>query len=387
MTNMSIPRSFVVNQFDRVSPSRYTSMKSCLLSEVFTASKNEPLLPPSPFAKLGSVIHKLLRAAGSGKLNVTVKENLDAAWREMISNSEETMIASALTRHLVPLSRSVPDLEVRKFRTFRKAFEIGNDVFRRGTSTYVKTSESKGTEVWIESRDGRLGGYIDCVTITNEGVILSEYKTGAVLDYRTRNDTREVKQSYEEQLKLYAYLYHDKFGVWPFRLEIVPLQRSPIEVLFEHKDAERLFEEATTYLLVANERIKKVKEGKAALPDLASPGPKHCRFCLFRPACSAYWIARRVEPDEKWPIDVRGYVKQVISLRNGKICVTLSETSNPESTVLTIRNLTKSTNRHPSLNHIESGTHIAIYGLKYHYQTGDYSETPYTFIHGAELGL
>ena len=123
--------SLVVKPFRRVSPSRYTAMQACLLREVWSASGNEPLLPPSPLAELGSLIHRLLEAAGRGQLNGGGNGKVDATWEELVSQSEKKMALSALRKHQIPLSRSIPDFEVRKLRACRRAAEIAAAPFVR----------------------------------------------------------------------------------------------------------------------------------------------------------------------------------------------------------------------------------------------------------------
>jgi len=106
-------KNLVVKQFRRVSPSRYTAMQACLLREVWIASGNKPLLPPSPLAELGSVIHRLLEAAGRGQLHSGRKEKVDATWDELVLDAERNMARSTLRQHQVPMSRSIPDFQVR----------------------------------------------------------------------------------------------------------------------------------------------------------------------------------------------------------------------------------------------------------------------------------
>lgn len=60
--------NLILKPIRRVLPSRYTAMRSCLLREVWTAAGNSPHLPPSPLAELGTVIHKLLGAAGRSEI-------------------------------------------------------------------------------------------------------------------------------------------------------------------------------------------------------------------------------------------------------------------------------------------------------------------------------
>ena len=376
--------SLVVKQFCRMSPSRYTAMHACLLREVWSASGNEPLLPSSPLAELGSVIHRLLEVAGRGQLDGGQNGSVNATWGGLISQAEKRMALSALRQHQVPLSRSIPDFEVRKLRACRRAAEIAHDAFRADDSRSKQSPQPTGFELWVESDDGQVGGYIDRVTMTKKGVVLSDYKSGSVLESGIDGDPGELKRAYKVQLKLYAALYRLKYGAWPIRLEVVPLQGNPIEVVFDPEDAEHLLAEAIAFLHSANERIVQVKNGSAVSTVLASPRAMHCRFCLFRPACRAYWIAKRQESEGRWPVDVLGIIKEMTRLRNGKVCMRVTEADSPASSCITVRNLTDCANRHPLLHNTSAGTQVAIYGLKYDYRSDDYAETQNTVIYRAD---
>lgn len=374
--------SLVVKQFRRVSPSRYTAMHACLLREVWSASGNEPLLPSSPLAELGSVIHRLLEAAGRGQLDGGQNGNVDATWEELISQAEKKMALSALRQHQVPLSRNIPDFDVRKLRACHRAAEIAHDAFRSHDDRPRQSPHPTGFELWVESHDGQVGGYIDRVTMTKDGVVLSDYKSGAILDSGIGGGPGELKRAYKDQMELYAGLYRLKCGAWPIGLRIVPLQGTPVEVVLDPEDAERLLAEASTFLCAANERIAKVMNGSAEITALAVPQAMHCKLCLFRPACRAYWITRKLESQEKWPADVKGVLRETIRLRNGKACMRIAQGDSSTSPCFTIRNLTDCTNRHPLLHHTQPGSRVAIYGLKYHYRSGDYAETQNTIIYG-----
>lgn len=373
-------KSLVVKQFRRVSPSRYTAMQACLLREVWTASSNEPLLPPSPLAELGSVIHRLLEAAGRGQLHGGRNEKIDATWDEMVLEAERNMALSTLRQHQVPMSRNIPDFQVRKLRACRRAAEITHDAFRAHDGRPRQSPRATGFELWVESDDGLVGGYIDRVTMTKEGIVLCDYKSGAVLDSGTGEGFGELKRAYKVQIELYAALYRLKSGVWPIRLEIVPLQGTPVDVRFDPENAKRLLAEASTFLRSANKRIAEVENGSAEITGLASPQSMHCRFCLFRPACRAYWIAKRQESQEKWPVDVQGFLRETTRLRNGKICMKIAEDDSPTSFCITVRNLTDSTDRHPLLHRTATGRRVAVYGLRRDYRSGDYTETQNTVI-------
>jgi len=377
-------KNLVVKQFRRVSPSRYTAMQACLLREVWIASGNKPLLPPSPLAELGSVIHRLLEAAGRGQLHSGRKEKVDATWDELVLDAERNMARSTLRQHQVPMSRSIPDFQVRKLRACRRAAKIAHDAFRAYDGPPRQSPQPTGFELWVESDDGQVGGYIDRVTMTKEGVVLSDYKSGAVLDSGTGESSGELKRAYKVQMELYAALYRLKSGVWPIQLEIVPLQGTPVDVRFDPEKAERLLAEASTFLRSANKRIVEVENGSAEIIGLASPQSMYCRFCLFRPACRAYWIAKRQESQEKWPVDVLGFLRETTRLRNGKVCMKIAEDDSPTSSCITVRNLTDSTDRHPLLHRIAIGKQVAVYGLNRDYRSGDYTETQNTVIYGID---
>ncbi|MBI4773308.1 MAG: PD-(D/E)XK nuclease family protein [Deltaproteobacteria bacterium] len=377
-------KKLTIKQLGRVSPARFTAMQSCLLREIWTASGNEPLLPPSPMAELGIVIHRLLEAAGHGQLDGGGNEKIEATWDELISQVEKKMTLSALRRHQVPLSRIIPDFEVRKIRSCRRAAEIAHNVLRAQNEGTRQALEPTGFELWVESDDGRVGGYIDFVRMTRAGVVLSDYKTGAVLQSGTDESCGQIKRAYKVQLKLYAALYRLKCGVWPSRLEVVPLQGPPVKVIFVPEDAELLLAEASSFLQFVNKRIAQVKNGSANVTDLASPKAVNCRHCLFRPACQAYWIAKRKESQQKWPYDVEGFLKDMRRLRNGKVCMMLAEDDLSTSNYITVRNLTDCTQRHPLLNRIPKGGRLAIYGLMYHCRSDDYTETQNTVIYETE---
>lgn len=374
----------VLSHFLRVSPSRYTAIQACLLREVWTASGNEPLLPPSPLAELGSVIHRLLEAAGRGQLHGRTNENIEAAWDELVLDAERNMERSTLRRHQVPMSISIPDFQVRKLRACRRVAEIAHDAFRASDGRPRQSSQPAGFELWVESDDGQVGGYIDRVVITKEGVVLCDYKSGAVLNFGTEEGSGELKRAYKVQMELYAALYQLKSGVWPIRLEIVPLQGTPIDVHFNPENAKRLLAEASTFLHSANKRIAEVENGRADLIGLASPQSMNCRICLFRPACRAYWIAKRQEFQEKWPIDVQGFLREMTRLRNGKVCMKIAEDDSPASSCVTVRNLTDSTDRHPLMHGTTVGKRVAVYGVNRDYRSGDYTETQNTVIYGID---
>lgn len=370
-----------VKQFRRISPSRYAAMKACLLKETWNASGNAPLLPPSPRAELGSIAHKMLEAAGRGELSDIRSGRVAEMWDALVSESEACMELSPLRHHQVPLCRSVPDFQVRRLRTCNRVSEIALDVHRSPNKHPGKTNYLTGFEIWVESEDGKVGGFIDHANVTTEGIVLSDYKSGSVLESEDEACPGELKQEYRIQMDLYAALYWQKTGIWPVKLNIIPLQGEPLNVEFDHTGAANLLDEAKAFLQFANERIAGVREGINDISNLAAAKPEHCRICLFRPACTAYWVARQRDTNGKWPVDVFGVVQDSQRLRNGKVCLRIGLLDFSTPSYATIRGITEFTGRHPLITHIHVGTRIAVYGLKRDNRSSDYTETQNTVIY------
>lgn len=370
-----------MKRFRRVSPSRYTAMQACLLREVWTASGNDPLLPPSPSAELGSIAHRILEAAGRDELQGAVSEGIAEKWKALVSEAEVRMKLSPLRRYQVPLSRSIPDFQVRRLRACSRAVEIARDACRDTIRPPGQSHRTAGFELWVESDDGEVGGFIDRAIETSEGVVLSDYKSGAVLESEYEEGPGEIKKAYRIQMLLYAALYKHRTGSWPIRLEVIPLQGAPLEVPFDPREAEHLLQEAKMFLRSANKRIAAVQVGMSDATELAAAQPEHCRLCLFRPACMAYWLARQRNEAGKWPADVRGVLEESARLRNGKICLRIRVTDSPSIYSRTVRGVTDSVDRHPLLAGIFIGTCIAVYGLRHDYRSGDYIETQNTVIY------
>ena len=369
--------NLILKPLRRVSPSRYAAMRSCLLREVWTAAGNEPLLPPSPLAELGSVIHELLEAAGRGQLEGRGNDTVDRAWADLVSRAEGRMMLSTLRRSQVPLSRSIPDYEVRRLRACHRAAEIAHDAFRGRDGRSRQSPEHAGFEMWVESQDGQVGGYIDRATTTPHGVVLSDYKSGAVLEALDDGGQRRVKETYRSQMELYAALYQSTSGRWPLALDVIPLQGERVTVAFTPEHAMALLADARRLLMDANEKIGRVQRGDADEKLLASPGADHCRNCLFRPACEAYWAAREQAGQKRWPHDIRGVLLERLEPRNGRVCLRITAS---DGRTLNVRNVSKDPARHPSLDSLRAGDRLAVYGLMLGRQTTDYSETNTTVI-------
>lgn len=375
-----LSEGLTIKRFRRLSPSRYSAMQECLLREIWTASGNDPLLPPSPQAELGRIAHRLLEAAARGELEGVGNDGVGERWDGLVSEAEARMVLSLLVRHQVPLYKSIPDYQVRRLRACSRALKVARDAQRTSGNHSVRSNGATGFEVWVESDEGDIGGFIDRASVISEGVVLSDYKSGAILESEHETHPGELKRAYSIQMKLYAALYKQKTGSWPVKLEVIPLQGEPLDVSLDATDAECLLSAAKAYIRVANDRVSSVQTGTLEITQLAAAKPEHCRMCPFRPACRVYWLARRRNVDGIWPADVCGVLEASVRLRNGKICLRIRETDSPTTSCMTIRGVTDSVDRHPHLSNMPVGTHVAVYGLWRDYRSSDYTETQNTVI-------
>jgi hypothetical protein len=366
----------------RVSPSRFLSLRECALREIWTASKQSPLLPSSPAARLGSVIHRLLQEAGEGLLGDGNHTAVESEWLKLVEIAEGEMRDSWLERSLVPLSKTVPQYEVRKIRACMKAAEIAKESPRQPQSS--GTLAVNRFESWVETPDGLVGGSIDQVKETSGGAILRDFKSGHVIDSEAQAAGPEIKEEYKLQLKLYAALFASKHGRWPVKLEVVPLQGQARDVPFDTGECSQLLEEAVTSLKRLNERIGLASgqpPASTALRTFANPSPSNCRFCVFRPCCEAFEKAKdSATTDVGWPRDIWGVVCDFKILENQKIGLGL-KVNGYAYQIARVRGISPSPERHPALPYIKVGERVAVYNLKGNAERGEFSEAPATVIY------
>lgn len=294
----------------RISPSRFTSLQLCPLREILAANNKPRLLPSSPSAQLGTVVHKLIEAGSRGQIKN--EQDMLSCWEASCGKVEQEMQKSSLEHHLIPLASSANNYEIKKIMAFnvvRKCFSDG--------SVPVKTESARKLEpeVWMETEDGKVGGKIDLIKRTQKGAEIIDYKTGAVTE--NLPDERSIKQEYSQQLKLYAALYFSVHGEWPVRLALIGMDSVEYEIPFTHDECLQLLDEAKHELDELNQLIA------SGLPDkdFSRPSPEACRYCSYRPGCKAYWQKR--QDNAEWPADVRGRITERKILGNGFIRIIL----------------------------------------------------------------
>ena len=335
----------------RISPSRYAQLKTCALREIWTAGGSLIFLPRNPAALLGTIAHQLLKDAGHYAGN----KAFDAArrWEQLVDGMNQELKKSWLEAVVSPLETSAPTYEVLKIRTCMRAGQISSSRRKRGSGRGIVPGT--GFELWVESQDKSVGGWIDAARRTKDGIVLTDFKSGDVLERPQGILQKELKESHRIQLKLYAALYFQTYRIWPNTIQIAPLKGTTIEVPFTQKECSGLLDEATATFASINSLIS--TGTRSAYEDFATPSPQNCRFCSYRPACPEYRKARkRLEPANGWPIDAFGTVWDINVLRGGEVNLRVTDDSGEKYTFRAM-----SPKRHPALQAIRRGDVVGIF--------------------------
>ncbi|MDD5361398.1 MAG: PD-(D/E)XK nuclease family protein [Ignavibacteria bacterium] len=291
----------------RISPSQFFSMKNCayksLLAEAFDKKQ---LLPISPNAYFGIVLHKLLELIIKGIIKN--EEEFNRVFDEQIKVVESDLQKNNYS-FFIPLQKNVKDFGLKKIllkKHLRKALEQSGK--HNGARFF--------SEKWVESKDNLIAGKIDLLIEAGSKIEIIDFKTGEITE-DILDDTgevfSEVKEEYKQQLKLYAYLYFDNTDKFPTNLSLIDLAKQKFAIEFSQSECKAIYEQAKNLLYSTNEDITK---GTFS----AKPTVINCKYCLYRPACS--FFQKLLETDYSFN-DVSGFVKNVAKYQNGNVSVFL----------------------------------------------------------------
>ncbi len=363
-----------------ISPTSYVGLRQCALRGVWASARTSELLPSVPAARVGSVIHRLLEAAGSGTFLRGDASAVDRSWQELIAAVEERMRSSWLEEHLVPLSHSVPDFEVRRIQARSRALDLADAVARTSDRRATSGGGSlalQGCEVAVSTSDGRVRGRIDAIVIDSGGPVVRDYKSGVIFDIGAGKG-HVLKEAYRIQLRMYAALYAETAGRWPVRLEVVPIRGTPEGVAFDPDSCNALVEAASALLETVNEAIRQESTAGHIQEMLARPQPETCAHCPFRPGCRPYRTARAAG-GEGWPHDVWGRLTSIVTLGRGGAMIEVDSGDG----VIRIRGLGQA-GRHPALRILERGDAVAVFNARPTGSQAMFAESSHTVIYKLE---
>lgn len=345
-------------EIKRISPSQFYSMKNCayksLLAEAF---EKKPLLPVSPNAYFGTVLHKMLELIAKGVIRN--EDDFNKAFAEQVKLQEENLKQQGYD-FFVPLQKNVKDFGMKKILLKKHLTNVSE---RPATSSGVKFISEK----WFESKDKLIAGKIDLVIEAEHEAEIIDFKTGAITQDVLDDDGEifsDIKEEYKEQLKLYAYLYSETNGKFPTQLSLVDLAKQKFTIDFTESECNIIFEEAKELLKATNESISSEKFE-------ANPSEANCKYCLYRPAC--LFFLKYLETDYSFS-DVSGSIINVVKYQNGNVSVFL-ESGNRKIIVASFP-----TEKYDELNN-NRNKQISVFNLRKEATEFVYSATKTTIVY------
>ena len=352
-----LPKELHIDPIRRLSPSQYTFFKGCNLKGVLMANRSPVSLPKHPKAYLGTIIHSLIAQGTTGQISDL--NDFQRAWDNRVATIDAELSQSPLTRHLLPLKKYIPDMADSKFKCWKTVKQNISSINRHGAREFdVYKPPRKISEAWVQTPDGRLGGFIDSVAYESEGTFIVEYKTGGILSCEETDSDEDasIKPEYLTQVYLYAGLYYQTIGQWPIGIIIASVSGEIFDIPYDKDYCLSLIRQAKKDLAVTNCIIRKsYRNGSDIFRHLAKPSIHTCVRCNHRPGCEQYWQARQ-SVDDGWPIDFKGVLKEVTELGDGTQLIKL-ERHNGQ--IVTIRKIDR--NRYDLSN--ETGQWLEIYNL------------------------
>lgn len=342
----------------RISPSQYYSMKNCAYKSVLSeAFGKKPLLPISPNAYFGVVLHKMLELITKGVIRD--EDNLNKLFDTQVI-LQETNLKQQGYEYFVPLQKNVNDYGIKKILLKKHLRNVSD---KSAISSGLKYLSEK----WYESQDKLIAGIIDLVIEGEKGTAIIDFKTGAIAKDVLDDDGEvflKIKEEYKDQLKLYAQLYFENTGIFPIQLILLDMAKHKIAVDFSQAECKTIYEQAKILLHTVNDGIDKGI-------FTANTSEANCKYCLYRPACSYYLNQLKTNYHFN---DVSGSNKNVVKYQNGNVNIFL-ENSGRHIEVTGI-----SSEEYAKLNEIRN-KQIYIFNLRKEAAENVYSATKTTMIY------
>lgn len=345
-------------EIKRISPSQFYSMKNCayksLLAEAFDKT---PLLPVSPNAYFGTVLHKILELIA--KNIIRNEDDFNVEFDNQVKILEDDLQKSGFG-FFVPLKIKLKNFGLKKVQLKKHLqSKIEKPISLSSTKFY--------SEKWFESQDKLIGGKVDLVIENGNNVEIVDFKTGTIMQDCLDDEGdifSDVKDEYKVQIKLYAYLYFENTNKFPTSLSLIDLAKQKFSVEFSEEECKAVFDEAKKLLKTTNDCVNTKSFS-------ANPKEENCKYCLYRPACSFYQVQLKTDFSFN---DVLGEIKDVRKFQNGNVSVFLQ---NGEKQ-LTIKNF--SSEKYDELNN-SLNKKISIYNLRKEANDFVYSASDTTIIY------
>jgi RecB family exonuclease len=269
---------------DYTTPSLFSALSNCFLQAAFRSDASYITFQP-PAMRLGIACHALLERIARGTLldlsPDVWQDGLERIWQEEIHKQESQLLASIAERHFGQ-AETWPKYALQKARVFIRANKLLSYQYEhwQGGQGHRRSSSEQS----YHSYNGLLRGRADMVYESSLGVELVDYKTGNIFDHDEIGNVA-IRESYKQQLHLYAAMHHDCTGVWPVRGHLVPLTGEPVTIDIDPAVAEKLAQSALQQMAEFNECVSKATRRA----ELATPSISACHYCSYKAHCSAFW--------------------------------------------------------------------------------------------------
>lgn len=304
---MNIVSKIEFREIERISPSQFYSMKNCSYKSVLAeAFGKNPLLPVSPNAYFGTILHKILEMIAKGEIRN--EDDFNKTFDEQLLLQEEKLKNQGFS-FLIPLQKNVKDFGMKKI-LLKKHLRTASE------RPVINNAYKFQSEKWFESKDKLIAGKIDLIIENGNETEIVDFKTGAITQDVLDDDGElftEIKGEYKEQLMLYAYLYFENTGKFPVLLSLFDLAKQKFSVEFTFEECRIAFKEAKNILLLTNNDItNRAFKG--------NPTEANCKYCFYRPACSFFLNQLKTDYSSN---DVTGILTNVVRYQNGNTSVFL----------------------------------------------------------------
>ena len=296
---------------DRISPSNITGLKGCHYKFILSKSfGGKPILPVSIYSYKGTFVHRILEHISKG--NITTEESLSHYIDVDLKLIDEQMLKDGNGIY-VPMREKLQNFGLLKI-SFKKFLD------EKSKSKNPNSDAKFFSEMWCETKDMKVGGKIDLIVQYRDWIEIIDFKTGAITEELMDEEGEkfeEIKVDYQEQLKLYAALFHEHTGKTTNGLFLVDLKKNKYEIDYTIEECFQLVDEAKKILVQVNEEI--TSRNFEAVPSL-----ENCKYCLNRPVCSFYKLSLS---NGLRTNDINGKIIKVQKFLNGNVSLFL-ETQN-----------------------------------------------------------
>ena len=196
--------------------------------------------------ELAIIAHEIFKKEWTKKKRELMQLKLSKPKLEFFKKESQDMLNNWLRRFFKKLKKEIKD------KNFTEAFE----------------KLRPETELYLESEEFKLRGYIDALHKIEDKIILMDYKTSAKDDFR---------DEYRLQMAIYCLLYYDKFGKIPHQVGIDFLRHG--EKMMDVNEELLEFAKKEALLMQENTTTDKIED----YPKIKT---RLCDWCDFSEFCN-----------------------------------------------------------------------------------------------------